>query len=244
MHLLIKNWARIPIHDIIVIVKYDNFMDKENAKAVNRARVTASWSYLGLVVPLVGWILGANSLSNLSSIDVKYADNNKRTIKSVKKMAIGGILLSTAVFLTYIGVFYNHRQSVQKDDKSIIQKTVENERQCLVSAAQAFSPQMIDAENQFVGNGGGISREAVHSLRMNYYLELNPPITTYSQAAQECRQTAKDKYGTISTTKKLTATYQSCVHDYYWSNLNHAQKNDLAYQYQVEYCRNRLYFNE
>ena len=225
-------------------------MDKENAKAVNRARVTASWSYLGLVVPLVGWILGANSLSNLSSIDVKYANNNKRTIKSVKKMAIGGILLSTAVFLTYIGVFYNHRLSIQKDDKSIIQKTVENERQCLVSAAQAFIHLETDI-NDNRGAGGvdvngaqKITPAMAHSLAMNYYLKLDPPITTYSQAIQECRQTAKDKYGTISTTKKLTATYQSCVNDYYWSNLDHAQKNDLAYQYQVEYCRNRLYFNE
>ena len=216
-------------------------MDIEDRNTLNRARVAAGWSYLGLILPLIGWILGLISLSNLSSIDSKDTRKFERSIKFVKNMAIGGIVLSTAVFLMYVTAYYRYRLNVRNTDIKLVQDTIESERQCLVNAAQAFSPQIIEAENQFVGNGGAISREVVHSLRINSYLERDVPIRTYSQATQECRQTAKDKYGTRTSNRKLTATYQSCVNDYYWSHQVEAKANNYLYQLEVEYCRNRFY---
>ncbi|HSX35363.1 MAG TPA: hypothetical protein VLH84_00340 [Patescibacteria group bacterium] len=88
-------------------------MDKEDIKALNSARVTAGWSYLGAIVPLVGWILAGISLSHLGSIEAETS-KAKRRIKSVKKLAFGGIVLSTIVALLYgSGAYLNARHNNQ-----------------------------------------------------------------------------------------------------------------------------------
>lgn len=91
-------------------------MDKDDLESLDRARVTAAWSYLGALVPIVGWILGAISLSNLSSIERPKTAKYARRIQSVRRLAWGGIALSILIACLYGFVVYqrgNENESVQ-----------------------------------------------------------------------------------------------------------------------------------
>src|SRR5581483_10290304 len=106
-------------------------MDREDLNALNRARVTAGWSYLGAIIPLFGWILGAISLSNLGSIESPESTKAQRRIQSVKRMAFGGILLSTIVALLYGGGTYlNIRHNNQVDKAAAAAKVAAAEKSC------------------------------------------------------------------------------------------------------------------
>ncbi|MGB4768121.1 MAG: hypothetical protein WBP22_02580 [Candidatus Saccharimonas sp.] len=82
-------------------------MDKEDVAALNRARNTGGWSYLGAIIPLVGLILGIISLSNIASIEPPE-DSKKaiRRIRGVRRLALGGIALSIGFMLLYGGATF------------------------------------------------------------------------------------------------------------------------------------------
>jgi hypothetical protein len=90
-------------------------MDKEDVRKLHSARITAGWSYIGALVPIVGWILGGISLSTLKAIDEPKTDKAKSRLLNVKKLAIGGIVLSTIIALLYGGLTAWSIQSTHKD---------------------------------------------------------------------------------------------------------------------------------
>lgn len=124
-------------------------MDKEDVRALNRARVMAGWSYLGIIVPLLGWILGGISLSNLSSIETPDMTKAKRRIKSVKKMALGGIVLSTVLALAYSGAtFASIRYNDQLHKQALQAKLASDEKGCEEQVI-AFNNKILGLNSQY-----------------------------------------------------------------------------------------------
>ena len=89
-------------------------MDKEDIRTLRSGRTTACWSYVGALIPIIGWILGGISLSTLNSIDEPKTDLAKIKISKAKKLAVGGIILSTVVALFYGGATILVAQSNHK----------------------------------------------------------------------------------------------------------------------------------
>ena len=66
-----------------------------NQKDVRKAQSYAGWSYIGLVIPLVGWILAGLSLSLLK--DLPKDGELARRAKRVRETADISIVLSTII---------------------------------------------------------------------------------------------------------------------------------------------------
>lgn len=118
-------------------------MDKHDIQELQRARSLAGWSYAGIFIPILGWILGAMSLSALKHIEPKTPKAAQR-IRSVKNLAEGGLCLTSMVVVLWIavGVWVGHqyqeeaeRQRVEQqqqekaDENAAIQREVEAQTQ-------------------------------------------------------------------------------------------------------------------
>ena len=68
-----------------------------NAMHLSKASTSASWSLIGLLLPLFGIILAVNSLGHLSKFDWND-DEEKAEARSVRRRAIGGMTISVLLF--------------------------------------------------------------------------------------------------------------------------------------------------
>ena len=78
-------------------------MNEHDIHDLRKARSLAGWSYLGILIPLLGWILGAISLSTSKYLEPKTIKAENR-VQSVRHLAWGAIVVSTIVFAIYVGL--------------------------------------------------------------------------------------------------------------------------------------------
>lgn len=168
-------------------------MDQEDLKALNRARVTAGWSYLGVLVPLVGWILGVISLSNLGGIDTNITEKAKRRVKAVKNLAVGGIVLSSVVAvlfgsLTVWGAYVGNKEQKQAQQAK------------LQADEQSCEQQVIQISNKIYALNAEYTTDATHAFDNS----LNP--------TDECKKGTSVALADAQTNynNALSATKQRC----------------------------------
>lgn len=102
-------------------------MDAEDIQDLRRARTLAGWAYLGLVIPIVGWILGGMSLSASKYIEPKTIKARKR-VESVQALAWGSILLSIVAFASYIGVGVLSARAADKHEQQLMHQKAKEQR--------------------------------------------------------------------------------------------------------------------
>lgn len=96
-------------------------MDKTNLRDFYRARSLARWSYVGILVPLIGIILGAMSLSASKHIETKERRAAQR-VDDVRRVASWGIALSVAVIVAGGWWGYVYATNVEKANQQAIEQ--------------------------------------------------------------------------------------------------------------------------
>lgn len=91
-------------------------MDSEDRRIYNNAKILAGLSYLGIILPLAGWILGGISCSLINSINEPKTLLNQGRLQHVKNVATGGIIISTLIAVgigLLVSSAYHHSQQPQ-----------------------------------------------------------------------------------------------------------------------------------
>lgn len=91
-------------------------MDRTDKQLLHKARSLAGWSFLGIGMPIIGFILGGMSISTLNSIDL-LSGRSKAMTKPVRKIAWTGIIVSLISLIATIGVAvwgYNYLLTEQR----------------------------------------------------------------------------------------------------------------------------------
>jgi hypothetical protein len=99
-----------------------------------RAQTLAGWSYIGIVIPLVGWILAGMSLSVSKDLPTNGKIGKRR--RSARSNATLSILLSVVASFIWIGVIDNaasssKQQQSQQAVQSTPAQTVDNQQAAL-----------------------------------------------------------------------------------------------------------------
>ena len=182
-------------------------MDREDRNSLNRARVTAGWSYLGSLVPIVGLILGAISLSNLGAIDKPDTSKARKRINSVKKLAVGGIVLSILVGLLYGGLTaWNIQASNKQQIRAQQVKANQDEQGC--------AQQIIGLNNK------------INTLNTKFpaqYSEQFENLFNTNSSANDC------KSGTEAAITKAKSNYDSAMFNAKTRCLKEAQETYTQY---------------
>lgn len=78
-------------------------MNEHDRQDLRKARSLAGWGFIGVFLPLLGWILSGLSLSTSNHLDPQ---NEKATkaVKSVRSLAKTGIFVTTLAFVIYSGL--------------------------------------------------------------------------------------------------------------------------------------------
>ncbi len=172
-------------------------MDKEDIAALNRARVTAGWSYLGALIPLIGFILGGISLSNLSAIESPISEKALRRIRGVRKMAYGGLSLSFAVAVIYGSTTYI---------------TINNNNKALAEEAKNKLARDISECKEKIRN----LNSKIHEYNSQFTTPKNVAYASFSDNITGEVECEKDNAGAISSAKAaynraLTAVNTRCL---------------------------------
>jgi len=91
---------------------------RQNRDDANKAVSLASWSYIGLIVPLIGWILAGYSLSLSSGLPRIGIIGRK--VRSARRNAGISIVLSILIVIFWTGIYVfgvreAHKQDLQKE---------------------------------------------------------------------------------------------------------------------------------
>lgn len=151
-------------------------MSDYTAREIRKANTLANWSFVGVITPLVGWILAAianSSLKDLSDVD----ERRQRRINSIKDKLAFSITLSILVLILWgaLGVWYN--SSLQKEaqrqaaEQAQQEKAAENAERlrhttldvCLVSAQQQYEESW-KAEADRLGTDGKLPHDTANRL--------------------------------------------------------------------------------
>lgn len=114
---------------------------------IESANSLANWSFVGIFVPLAGWITGGMSLSKLNRYTPGTHD--RLTFSNIRTKAWWGIVLSTVTaFSTIIFATYNYQAANQLEEQTRTQEQLRqlqsqtmqsNLDQCLAQAEQRYS---------------------------------------------------------------------------------------------------------
>lgn len=110
-------------------------LDSANT-VLRRAKSLASWSFVGVLAPIVGVILGFMSRSTLNELKPTSSDDVKN-INKIRNLANWGLVVSTIVFVLYFagGMWaYNVAKTAQEEER---QRTATELRQQQEAAEQA-----------------------------------------------------------------------------------------------------------
>lgn len=115
-------------------------MDEHDIQDLRKARSLAGWSYLGIILPLLGWILAGISLATSKHLEPKTTKAERR-VRSVRRSAIWGMVISTVMFILYasLGVWtsYNNNREIKEQVKQQAQQ-----------AEQAANVERINAQSR------------------------------------------------------------------------------------------------
>ncbi|HUD05316.1 MAG TPA: hypothetical protein VMR18_00130 [Candidatus Saccharimonadales bacterium] len=117
--------------------------DREVKKLLRQAQALSRWSILGLIIPIVAWILGGIALSKLRSVREDYledskplADKYETRASHIRNVAVTMITLSIIVSVIFVVHLYT---SIQASNQA--QQT----KACMTSASNAYDPTVAGA---------------------------------------------------------------------------------------------------
>lgn len=153
-----------------------------------RARALARWSYIGILVPVLGWVLGGLSRSIIRSLPQPKKQATTDRFKSVYGLALGGIVVSVfAVFLWVATSFWVNTKIINPAVISLEERAY---RQGYTegNAAQEYAPSISANQqslNTCLDNVNTWYDEAVSRVE-TIYQEQNL-LTARQQYVDECR---------------------------------------------------------
>lgn len=111
-------------------------------KDANTSRTLAFWSFTGLIIPILGWILGSVALSKSNSLPLSKLDDELVKIKNTaKKAAIISLVLSTIVFVALLVLsVVVANEAKQNSIEAAKQQKEQAKEQCLRKAADLGVP--------------------------------------------------------------------------------------------------------
>ena len=163
---------------------------KQNRDDANKAVSLALWSYIGLVIPLIGLILAGYSLS-LSS-DLPRTGSMGRKVKTARRNAGIAIFLSILVVVFWTAVYVVNTKEAQKQETQR-QQTEQQQKQA-EQDAQALQAQIkqstLDA--------------CLKQADDNYssYVKLNGTFVTEDAAQGGIYSMQQDKWDYVNNKKK------------------------------------------
>lgn len=93
---------------------------------LRKAQSAAAWSYLGLIMPLIGWILAGISSSSLKSIPGGISDSLDNRVRRIRSNINISVLLSILVVMFYIFASAFHNNTIQNTANPTTSATTNN----------------------------------------------------------------------------------------------------------------------
>lgn len=112
------------------------------SKDVYSARILSYWSFIGIIIPLLGLILASIAFSRAKSIDFKGVDKNikKYNVATIKILKISVFITALVIALSiFIGVkvVYSISRAEQNE---------QNLKSCIYDATQGRTPRIYSIE--------------------------------------------------------------------------------------------------
>jgi len=127
-------------------IKYD---DREVKKLLRQAQTLSNWSIIGLIIPIVAWILGGIALSKLRSVREDYledsmplADKYETRASHIRNVAVTMITLSIIVSVIVVVHLYKAQQASNQAKQT---------QACMKSASNAYDPTVACAAQALIG---------------------------------------------------------------------------------------------
>jgi len=213
-------------------------MNKEDRKILNSARVSGSWSYIGVLIPIVGWILGTISLSGLKSIDYPKNKKQKSNYETIKRIAIGGIIVSTISATTYGLIVYNNLNSNSKkelleastSEKSCEEQIIAYNNNVIILNSKYTKPKTrpVPSFDENITNIDGCKRNinsAILTAKTNYNRALN---ATNERCIDQAEQNYNKSLRMNANSSHLDSSGQTIY------NLSQSNISRIQQQYQSE----------
>lgn len=112
--------------------------EREIKKLLRQAGTLAHWSIVGLIFPIVAWILGGIALSKLRSVSEDYLDESKpltekyeTRVSHIRNVAMTMIILSIIVSIFFVVRLYT---SIQASNQA------KQTQACMTSVRNAYDP--------------------------------------------------------------------------------------------------------
>lgn len=132
--------------------------EQHEREEANKALGFAMWSYLGLAIPLVGWILAAYSLSLASDLTDDEGIVGRKARKA-RLHSIISIVLSIVVIGAWIGLYAFALNVAQTEETKRVEAEKQQQIQSQINAASAQRAQeaqldtcLADAQATYVKN--------------------------------------------------------------------------------------------
>lgn len=101
--------------------KEETALLKQFEKDIEKGNFYANWSFVGIIFPIAGWILGAMSLQK-SGYEVK-SRRQRMEISNIQAKAWWGIALSTIAFISIVSIqLYNISLANEADQQEAVQQ--------------------------------------------------------------------------------------------------------------------------
>lgn len=129
-------------------------------ESFNQANSWANWSFMGMIIPVVGWVFGIKSLMRISKITPK-TNEDVRTFQNIQTKAWWGLVLATLTAGIVIWVRYDSYKLAQQSAEDLQRTTVTQQQQAAIesSAIEAQQQLLIDCLDQtetwYRDNSGG-----------------------------------------------------------------------------------------
>lgn len=112
-------------------------MNEHDRQDLRKARSLAGWGFIGVFLPLLGWILAGLSLSTSKHLDPQ---NEKATkaVKSVRSLAKTGIFVTTLAFVIYSGLgIWAYSQAQAESKRQLDAQTLQEKNEKAAQEAEA-----------------------------------------------------------------------------------------------------------
>ncbi|MBX7268812.1 hypothetical protein KIF24_24185 [Micromonospora sp. Llam7] len=145
-------------------------MDKHDRRELERADSLANWSFVGILVPIVGWVLAGLSNSTVKRLPVPTSENDVAKLRSVNSKIVASVATSVSIvvlslaFMVY-GIFLIQEaetqvrkeaesQAVEVEQKTLYDQWQQEQTQqaaletCLQQADSRYPWQSVQADSQ------------------------------------------------------------------------------------------------
>lgn len=160
-------------------------MDKEDIRDFRKARSLAHWSWIGILLPLFGWILAGLSLSLTKDLP------KHPKIERIRSVAHWSIICSISAFAVYLSLFTltsynNYKEKIRYEEQTTIQSMEEQKRQLDAqnSAEEAERITKLNLNNCLDNVNKWYAENSIGYRSNEYWNQLN---TMKQQQITECQ---------------------------------------------------------